>query len=727
MKHVTWATLSAALIVLTAGTAGYGAVAIVIEHAYTIGNTNFSAFAYNSLLNPNEFLTTGYGGGKDLRWSRVLDDTVEPWVMEGRILMDSGQIEYFARDGYTSYSLTYNAWGLSFNPLDSKYFLSCISTLKDPAQGNIRVDAERDLIMLDPRLPNSGIVVPNGVSVSNTGGVYTLIDSTLTSTNGFIASGVQVDDQLTMYPLNYSAQIYATTYTVTQLVSQNELRLDKDPLWTGSPTQSGNVAYILMLQPWITLGTMRDSMPYYANDLTAGPKITYPGGLSPDGGTLYIAENTTNNLLAVDTQQRETFSIYTSAETIHDYVLAQSNAGRRRAIINADRAYIDSTGLESGWSNQSTTTTVAYGLSTPVAPVGTKCMSAIFTAAGARLKLHPTIDVNRPARNTADYTHLHFWIHGWTTGGQTMNVNLWDATGVMGTAVAVPAPLPNTWTLVEIPIEQFGVSTIGDIVFDSTAPGAQPIFFLDDISLLWTDPLPPGKGMFDTNGAGPASAQIATDAAGVVWFSEGEADDILWTTNGTDLHPFLTSNEIAPAYIAAGALTPSTITATFSNGVQVMGMIIDQMGTVYWSDNQTRSIWKAPRVEPAAHIKQIGSKAELQAAMSLGTTSPGGLNDFSIRGTELLTYNFLNCNCVIKVDMNTFDYGDYDGDVDVDATDYGLVFQQCLAGPGVSTPPGGCTAEQFGWADLDDDNDVDLDDFREFQLFFTGPGPGETY
>jgi hypothetical protein len=75
---------------------------------------------------------------------------------------------------------------------------------------------------------------------------------------------------------------------------------------------------------------------------------------------------------------------------------------------------------------------------------------------------------------------------------------------------------------------------------------------------------------------------------------------------------------------------------------------------------------------------------------------------------------------VYKVDMNTFDYGDFDGDFDVDLDDYGL-FEMCFNGPGVETPPSGCEEEDFAIADLDRDLDVDLDDFRRFQMWHTGP------
>ncbi len=56
--------------------------------------------------------------------------------------------------------------------------------------------------------------------------------------------------------------------------------------------------------------------------------------------------------------------------------------------------------------------------------------------------------------------------------------------------------------------------------------------------------------------------------------------------------------------------------------------------------------------------------------------------------------------------------GDLDDDGDVDLDDF-AVLASCLAGPNVTTPPPTCT--DFTGSDLDNDNDVDLDDFRDFQ------------
>ncbi len=720
MKRTPRTSVVAAAVVCICGALAFADVAVVIEHQYTIGNNNFSAFAYNSLLDPHQFITTGYGYGKDVRWSNVLDDSIEPWEMEGDILMDSTQIEFFARDGFASYSLTYNAWGMNFNPLDSKYFITCISSLKDPASGDERLDNERDLIQFDPLLPNGGSVMPSGVSVTSTG---LLTDSALGSGTGFVSSGVAVGDKLTLYPLHFTAQIYSTTYTVSQVINETTLQLDDNPLWAGAPTQSDTVSYILMMQPWVTLGAFRDNIPYYVENPTKGPKAHNKGGLSPDGTTLYLGDVVSDNLIAVDTQVPETFSVLTSKAKLEAHIEALTAAGRKHPIVNPDRAYVDSSSyLGTRWTNWSSECTWDYGITDPAAPVGTKCMEARFTEAGAKLRFHSVYDDTDPEESPRyfdDYSSLAFWIHGGVDGGQEMTVTLYDIAEVPGNIIPVAPLEAGVWNYVEIPIEQFGsMDTIGDIVFNNTADDGQPKFYLDDVGLRWTDPLPPGVGDYVVEDAGMASAQLDCDAEGRVWFAEDETDDIVWTTDGVTLNTFLTSNEIVAAYIEAGTLEPSGY--FISNGVQVLGMIRDPMGTVYWSDNQSRSIWKAPAKNAGQHIIQLASKAEIQEALELGTSSPRGLGCFSIRGQELLTYNFVDSNTVYKVDLNTFDYGDFDGDFDADLDDYNLFFTECLAGPGVSTPPGSCTQDQFDMADLDNDGDVDINDFKDFQSFFTG-------
>ncbi len=72
----------------------------------------------------------------------------------------------------------------------------------------------------------------------------------------------------------------------------------------------------------------------------------------------------------------------------------------------------------------------------------------------------------------------------------------------------------------------------------------------------------------------------------------------------------------------------------------------------------------------------------------------------------------LTVNC-IDPDLNC--------DEHVDAEDVAAI-AHCATGAAVPGPPPGCTPEQFAAADLDNDGDVDADDFGRFQRCITAPG-----
>ncbi len=64
--------------------------------------------------------------------------------------------------------------------------------------------------------------------------------------------------------------------------------------------------------------------------------------------------------------------------------------------------------------------------------------------------------------------------------------------------------------------------------------------------------------------------------------------------------------------------------------------------------------------------------------------------------------------------------GDLDDDGDVDIDDF-VLLEACWSGPGVGSNPPGCPSAQFEAADFDGDNDVDLADFTLFVELYTGP------
>lgn len=70
----------------------------------------------------------------------------------------------------------------------------------------------------------------------------------------------------------------------------------------------------------------------------------------------------------------------------------------------------------------------------------------------------------------------------------------------------------------------------------------------------------------------------------------------------------------------------------------------------------------------------------------------------------------------ILVELSAFP-ADLDGDGDSDLDDHAILVV-CLAGPRVSLPPRGCSADQFRLADLQGDTDVDMNDYAVFAVRF---------
>jgi hypothetical protein len=140
--------------------------------------------------------------------------------------------------------------------------------------------------------------------------------------------------------------------------------------------------------------------------------------------------------------------------------------------------------LATGWNNWSWGSTVNIANSNPVHN-GSSSVAVTYTEGWAGFYLHSDSDVD-----VTTYDTIHFFIHGGTTGGQSVNVSVFSTNSVNVIAKA------DTWTEVNVKIKDLGnVSTIKDLVFQDATGGAQPTFYIDDVELVASTPIPPSQGL----------------------------------------------------------------------------------------------------------------------------------------------------------------------------------------------------------------------------------------
>lgn len=140
-------------------------------------------------------------------------------------------------------------------------------------------------------------------------------------------------------------------------------------------------------------------------------------------------------------------------------------------------------GLERDWENWSWDTTVNLNES-DLKNSGSKAISAIYTQSQAGIYLHSSVDID-----TSLYDTLRFYIHGGDKGNHTLKVLLTDTEDNL-----IDSPVPvmssaDVWTLIEIPLVDLlaDQTLISGIVWQSSAGSVQPVFYIDDITLLISD------------------------------------------------------------------------------------------------------------------------------------------------------------------------------------------------------------------------------------------------
>ncbi len=140
--------------------------------------------------------------------------------------------------------------------------------------------------------------------------------------------------------------------------------------------------------------------------------------------------------------------------------------------------------LSSGWNNWSWSTDINFANSNPVHS-GSSSVSVTYTGGWAGFYLHSDSDIDVTAYDT-----IHFFIHGGTTGGQSVNVTVFSTNTINIIAQA------DTWTEVNVKIKDLGnVTAIRDLAIQDATGGAQPTFYIDDVELIASTPIPPSQGL----------------------------------------------------------------------------------------------------------------------------------------------------------------------------------------------------------------------------------------
>ncbi len=107
---------------------------------------------------------------------------------------------------------------------------------------------------------------------------------------------------------------------------------------------------------------------------------------------------------------------------------------------------------------------------------GTASISITLTKAWGALYLHRT-----SAQSTSGYTHLEFFIHGGTSGGQHL---ILVANSNTGKAYSLTASA-NSWVKVSIPLSSLGFpASLSDLWWQDSSGTVLPRFYLDAISLV---------------------------------------------------------------------------------------------------------------------------------------------------------------------------------------------------------------------------------------------------
>ena len=155
------------------------------------------------------------------------------------------------------------------------------------------------------------------------------------------------------------------------------------------------------------------------------------------------------------------------------------------SLVETSQVYTDA--LSRGWMDYTWGTDRNFDNTEPVHS-GSASIAVTYTEPYGSLILH-----RDTAISTSDYDAVLFWVHGGSTGGQSVNFHVNDGTEYYSFTVQA-----NTWLPITVPLAELGNPvSLSDLLWQDGSNGSQPIYYIDDISLVkirsgtWTEATSP--------------------------------------------------------------------------------------------------------------------------------------------------------------------------------------------------------------------------------------------
>lgn len=248
---------------------------------------------------------------------------------------------------------------------------------------------------------------------------------------------------------------------------------------------------------------------------------------------------------------------------------------------------------------------------------------------------------------------------------------------------------------------------------NSTGPHQDNVYVLASVNPIGSDPLDV-HFVRSTDGGSTWSSPVRVndDAAGTnawQWFGAMSVApsgriDVIW--NDTRNDPLVMFSELMYSYSTDAGVT-------WSDNVAISAPFNHALG--YPQQNKLGDYYDLVADAAGAHIAYAATFNGEQDVYSLRLVLDCNGNDVH-DGDDLASGAFTDVNGNGVLDVCEVGYGDFDGDGDVDLTDF-ATFGQCFGGAN-NPPAAGCPAGVD--ADSDGDGDVDLTDFALFAQNFTG-------